>query len=66
MLRLNQLLMALTIAVCWLCLIANAKTGVLPDNWNAAVVTWGKASLILQALVYLDDRYPLPQVLGAT
>jgi hypothetical protein len=65
-LRLNHLLMALTIAVCWLCLIADAKTGVLPANWNAAVVTWGKAGLILQALVYLDDCNLLPQVIEAT
>jgi hypothetical protein len=65
-LRLNRLLMALTIAVCWLCLIADPKVGVLPPNWNAAVVTWGQASLILQALVYLDDCFLLPQVLEAT
>ena len=65
-LRLNHLLMALTIAVCWLCLIADPKVGVLPPNWNAAVVTWGKAGLILQALVYLDDCNILPQVLEAT
>jgi Transposase DDE domain len=65
-LRLNRLLMALTLAVCWLCLIADPKTGVLPKNWNATVVTWGKASLILQALVYIDDCNLLPQVLEAT
>ncbi|MHB1417510.1 MAG: hypothetical protein ACYC1C_19865 [Chloroflexota bacterium] len=49
-LRLDRLLMALTIAVCWLCLIADSKVGVLPTNWNAAVVTWGQASLILRPL----------------
>jgi hypothetical protein len=65
-LRLNRLLLALTIAVCWLCLIADPKVGVLPPNWNAAVVTWGQAGLILQALVYLDDCNLLPQVLEAT
>jgi hypothetical protein len=65
-LRLNRLLMALTIAVCWLCLIADPEVGVLPSNWNAAVVTWGQAGLILQALVYLDDCNLLPQVLEAT
>jgi hypothetical protein len=65
-LRLDRLLMALTIAVCWLCLIADPKTGVLPKNWNSAVVTWGKASLILQALVYLDDANLLPQIFEAT
>ena len=64
--RLNRLLMALTIAVCWLYLIADPKTGVLPHNWNAAVVTWGNAGLILQALVYIDDCFILPQVLEAT
>ena len=65
-LRLDRLLMALTIAVAWLCLIADPKAGVLPTNWNAAVVTWGKASLILQALVYLDDGNLLPQIFEAT
>ncbi len=65
-LRLNRLLMGLTIAVCWLCLIADPKTGVLPSNWNARVVTWGKASLVLQALVYLDNCYILPQILEPT
>ena len=64
--RLNRLLMALTIAVCWLCLIADPETGVLPANWNASVVTWGKASIVLQALTYLDDCFILPQVLEAT
>lgn len=59
-LRLNHLLMALTIAVCWLCLIADPEVGVLPPNWNAAVVTWGRASLILQAFVFLDDCLFLP------
>ena len=63
--RLNHLLMALTIAVCWLCLIADPKKGVLPPNWNAAVVTWGRAGLVLQALVYLDDCAFLPQLLEA-
>ena len=62
-LRLNRLLMALTIAVCWLCLIADPKTGVLPPNWNASVVTWGKAGLVLLALVYIDNCCILPQVL---
>ncbi|MCL5960284.1 MAG: transposase [Chloroflexi bacterium] len=65
-LRLNRLLMALTIAVCWLCLIADSKTGVLPPNWNARVVTWGKAGLVLQALAYLDTYSILPKVLEAT
>jgi hypothetical protein len=65
-LRLNRLLMALTIAVCWLCLIADPKAGVLPPNWNAAVVTWGRASLVLQALVYLEDCSILPRVLEPT
>ena len=64
--RLNRLLMALTIAVCWLCLIADPKTGMLPSNWNAHVVTWGKAGLVLQALAYLDKYGILPKVLEAT
>jgi hypothetical protein len=58
--------MALTIAVGWLCLIADPKTGGLPPNWNAWVVTWGKAGPILQALTYLDDCFILPQVFEAT
>jgi len=64
--RLNRLLMALTIAVCWLCLIADPKTGVLPPNWAASVVTWGKASLVLSALTYLDECLFLPRVLEPT
>lgn len=64
--RLNRLLMALTIAVCWLCLIADPETGVLPPNWNASVVTWGKAGLVLLALAYLDECSILPKVLAAT
>jgi hypothetical protein len=61
-LRLNHLLMALTIAVCWLCLIADPETGVVPDNWNASAVTWGKAGLVFLALVYLDECDSLPQI----
>ena len=64
--RLNRLLMGLTIAVCWLCLIADPKTGALPPNWNASVVTWGKAGLVLQALAYLDNYNILPKVFEAT
>ena len=59
-LRLNHLLMALTVAVCWLCLLADPEVGVLPVNWNAAVVTWGQASPILQPLVFPDDCLSLP------
>jgi len=59
---LGRLLMALTIAVCWLCLIADPEAGVLPANWNASVVTWGKASIVLLALVYLDDCLVLPRL----
>lgn len=65
-LRLNRLLMALTIAVCWLCLIADPETGVLPPNWNASVVTWGRAGLVFLALVFLDETYFLPQIFEPT
>lgn len=58
--------MALTIAVCWLCLVADTKPGVATPNWKASVVTWGKAGLALQALAYIDDCAILPKVLEAT
>lgn len=61
--RLNRLLMVLTFATCWLSLIADPETGVLPANWNSAVVTWGNAGLILLALAYLDECITLPRVL---
>lgn len=64
--RLNTLLMALTIALCWLSLIAQPQLRILPPGWNAAVVTWGRASFLHQALVFLDDCWILPQVWEAT
>lgn len=64
--RLNRLLMALTIAVCWLCLIADPKTDVLPPNFNASVVTWGKAGIVLLALAYLHEYSTIPPVLEPT
>ena len=64
--RLNRLLMVLTFATCWLSLIADPETGILPANWNSAVVTWGKAGPILLALAYLDDCIHIPPVLEPT
>jgi hypothetical protein len=63
--RLNRLLMAFTMAISLLSLIGLPETRVLSRNWNAAVVTRGIASLIHQALIFLDDCWILPQVFEA-
>ena len=52
--RLGRLVGALSLAVAWLHLLALARTGVLPSNWAASVVTHGRASLVSLALAYLD------------
>jgi len=58
--RLTRLLMALTIALCWLTLAALPESGALPPGWHAAATTWGRASVVSLALTLLDDRRDLP------
>lgn len=47
-------------------LMALPENRILPPKWNAAVVTRGTASLIHQALVFLEDCWILPRVFEAT
>lgn len=64
--RLTRLLMALTIALCWLALFALPEVHALPagfrtvQEWSAAVCTWGRPSFLSLALVALDTLHDLP------
>jgi Transposase DDE domain len=64
--RLTRLLMALTIALCWLALFALPELHALPDgfatvrDWSAAACTWGRPSFLSLALVALDLLRDLP------
>ncbi len=58
--RLTRLLLALTIALCWLALAALPGSGALPPGWHAAVAQWGRASLLSLALALLDAVQDLP------
>ncbi len=64
--RLTRLLMALTIALCWLTLFALPEVHALPhefrtvQDWSAAVCAWGRASFLSLALVALDLLHDLP------
>lgn len=64
--RLTRLLMALTIALCWLALFALPEAHALPagfrtvQEWTAAVCAWGRPSFLSLALVALDTLYDLP------
>jgi hypothetical protein len=58
--RLSRLLMALTIALCWLTLLALPASGALPRGFQAAVSAWGKASVIGLALSLLEKLGDLP------
>jgi hypothetical protein len=58
--RLTRLLLALTIALCWLALTALPESGVLPPGWHAAVAEWGRASFLSLALALLDALQDLP------
>ena len=60
--RLNRLLMALTLALSWLTLLALPHIRALPAGYESSVVVWGRASLItlaLQLLETLGDLLPL-------
>lgn len=64
--RLARLLMALTIALCWLTLFALPELHALPDGfatvqqWSAAACAWGRASFLSLALLALDLLHDLP------
>jgi hypothetical protein len=58
--RLSRLLMALTIALCWLTLMALPEIGVLPRGFSARVSAWGRASIVSLALSLLDELQDLP------
>ena len=52
--RLSRLLVALTIALSWLTLMALPEIGALPQGWQAAVSQRGRVSVISLALALLD------------
>jgi hypothetical protein len=58
--RLTRLLLALTIALCWLALAALPESGALPPGWHAAVAAWGRASYLSLALALVDTFHDLP------
>ncbi len=59
--RLGRLLMALSIALSWLTLMALPESGgALPRGFRAAVSAWGKASVISLALSLLEKLNDLP------
>jgi hypothetical protein len=59
-LRLTRLLAALTIALSWLTLLGLPRLGLLPDGWHAHVSQRGHASILSQALAFLDEFHTLP------
>lgn len=54
--RLTRLLAALTLALGWLTLLGLPRLGLLPEGWAAHVSQRGEASILSQALAYLDVR----------
>lgn len=58
--RLSRLLVGLTIALCWLCLLGLPELGCLPPGWHAHVAQRGRASLLTLALALLDHLQDLP------
>lgn len=58
--RLSHLLMALTIALCWLALLVLAQPGALSPQRQAAIAQWGRISLVSLALEYLDTLHDWP------
>jgi len=58
--RLGRLVAALNLAVAWLHLLALPQAGLLPPNWQASVVTRGRASIVSLALALLDYLNDLP------
>jgi len=60
--RLSRLLMALTIALCWLALLVLAQPGALAHERLAAGAQWGRVSCIKLALEYLDTLQDWPPI----
>lgn len=58
--RLTRLLAALTLALSWLTLLGLPRLGLLPQGWHAHVAQRGRASIVSQALAYLDESGHLP------
>ncbi len=58
--RLSRLLMALTIALCWLAFLVFARSGGFSLPEQAAVAQWGRASFVTLALAYLDTLHDWP------
>lgn len=58
--RLSRLMMALTIALCWLMFMALPQTSALPEGFRARVSAWGRTSVVSLALLLLDDLQDLP------
>jgi hypothetical protein len=59
--RLGRLLMALTIALSWLTLMALPESGgPLPEGFRAAVSAWGRASVTSMALSLLEKLGNIP------
>jgi hypothetical protein len=58
--RLTRLLAALTLALSWLTLLGLPRLGLLPEGWHAHVSQRGTASIVNQALAYLDEYGALP------
>lgn len=52
--------MALSLALSWLTLMGLPEGGVVPKGFRAAVVAWGKASVISMALTLLENLGNLP------
>jgi hypothetical protein len=58
--RLGRLLAGLSIALCWLTLMALPECGILPRGFRCRVVAWGRASVISVALSLLEELGNLP------
>ncbi len=58
--RLSRLLMALTIALCWLALLVLAQPGVFAPQRQAALAQWGRVSFVKVALEYLATLQDWP------
>ena len=58
--RRSRLLMALTIALCWLARLVLAQPGALASERLSAVAQWGRVSFIMLVLEYLDTLQDWP------
>lgn len=58
--RLSRLLMALTIALCWLAFLVLAQPGALSPQRQAGVAQWGRVSFVRLALEYLTTLQDWP------